>query len=267
MTPDKILSKPSYDVDLDVTTRFISSNITLPFTLLFIHPGPSCQRRSIRRRAGLSTGTSTSTRTETEATHCLWIVSRSLGLGANPAWHTLDRPNRPSHQRETRTACSCTPKAIQDLKIPGRSQVLFYCHGNPGASVKWESSKIITAFRLGAQWHRVTKDKTPTSASTNPEPCLLLGSEITQSGNTLHASPAPGIIMVEEVGVDSKIKTSPTDRAPSRTCRRLGLAFFVSSLPIPWTSRLRYLAGVRHCDRTLYIDKRTPHIIPTYDAR
>lgn len=47
------------------------------------------------------------------------------------------------------------------LKIPGRSQVLFYCHGNPGASVKWESSKIITAFRLGAQWHRVTKDKTP----------------------------------------------------------------------------------------------------------
>lgn len=151
--------------------------------------------------------------------------------------------------------------------------------------MKWESSKIITAFRLGAQWHRVTKDKTPTSASTNPEPCLLLGSEITQSGNTLHASPAPGIMMVvnhcvrraprqrlfsipltprtpsqEEVGVDSKIRTSPTDRGQLEVTHvsKAGLIFFVSSLPIPWTSRLRYLAGVTHCDGTLYIDKRPP---------
>lgn len=102
-------------------------------------------------------------------------------LRTNPAWHKLDRPSRPSHRWQTRTRCSSMPRAGQGSKIPGRvghSQALFYCHGIPGASVKWESSKIITAFRLGAQWHRVTKDKTPTSVSTNPEPCLLLASEI-----------------------------------------------------------------------------------------
>lgn len=133
--------RTSYDVDLDVTTRIISSSITQPFTLLSIHPGPSCQRRTIRRRRAWAIGTSTSARTETEATALGSYLDLFEGLGTNPAWHTLDRPNRPSHRRETRTTCSCTPVASQDLKIPGHSQVLFYCHGIPGASVKWESSK------------------------------------------------------------------------------------------------------------------------------